>query len=334
MVTNGVAPFSYSLQGKKVWVAGHNGMVGSALLRRLSSEGYDILTVNKSELDLRNQAGVNTWMAAHKPDVVIIAAAKVGGIMANGENPAAFFYDNMMIATNIMHAAYEQNVERLLFLGSSCIYPRDCAQPIKEEYLLTGALEPTNEAYALAKIAGLKMAGYYRTQYGCDFISAMPCNLYGVGDMYDAQNSHVIPAIMMKAHAAKMRGDNILTLWGSGSPLREFMYADDLADVLVNLLQKYRNAEPINVGTEQEITIRDLAKIICEVVGYEGQIEFDTSKPDGTPRKVLDNAKMNALLSKDKICQKNGKYDMKIRLAQCYKDFLGRYDDGDARQYA
>lgn len=336
MATNSVASFSYSLENKKVWVAGHNGMVGSALMRRLSLENCTILTANKSELDLCNQAVVNTWMADHRPDVVVIAAAKVGGIMANAENPAAFFYDNVMIATNIMHAAHAQSVERLLFLGSSCIYPRDCEQPMKEDALLTGALESTNEAYALAKITGLKMAQYYRTQYGSDFISAMPCNLYGIGDMYDAQNSHVIPAIIMKAHVAKMQGEDVLTLWGSGNPLREFMYVDELADILVMLLQKYSSAEPINVGTGDELTIKNLAKTICEVVGYHGKIEFDVTKPDGTPRKVLDNTKIITLSSKNQMCQKSGNNNdadkMKIYLAQCYQDFLGRDRDGNARR--
>ncbi len=285
----------YSLKGKKVWVAGHNGMVGSALVRRLSQENCDVLGVEHKELDLRDQAKVKEWMQENKPDVVVIAAARVGGIMANANNPALFFYDNMMIGANIIHSAYECGVEKLLFLGSSCVYPKECTQPIEEDALLTGALEPTNEAYALAKICSLKMASYYRQQYGCDFISAMPCNLFGPDDSYDLENSHVIPGLIMKAHKAKINGAGHLTLWGSGKPLREFLYVDDLADGLVFLLQHYSDAQHINIGTGEEITIKELAEIICLCVGFDGELQFDATKPDGTLRKRLDVSKMQKM---------------------------------------
>ena len=286
----------FSLVGKRIWVAGHCGMIGEALLRRLEQEDCELLTVTHSKLDLRNQAAVNSWITKNRPDVIVIAAAKVGGIMANSENPAVFFYDNIMIATNIIHSAYEAGVSKLLFLGSSCIYPRECTQPIKEDDLLSGILEPTNEAYALAKIGGLKMASYYRSQYGCDFISAMPCNIYGARDNYDEQNSHVIPALIMKAHKAKVRGDASLMVWGSGEPLREFLYVDDLVEALVLLLQKYSHSMHVNVGSGYEIEIKNLINIVCDVVDYNGEIIFDVSKPDGVPRKLLDSS----LLSKSK----------------------------------
>jgi len=280
----------YSLKGKKVWVAGHTGLVGSALVRRLSDSDCDceVLQISHKDLDLRNQSGVKAWMNDHKPDAVIVAAAHVGGIMANRDNPASFFYDNIMIATNIIHSAYEAGVEKLLFLGSSCIYPKVCAQPITEDALLGGALEPTNEAYALAKIGALKMTAYYRRQYGCDFISAMPCNLFGVGDTYDARNSHVIPALIMKAHHAMKQRDERLTLWGTGKPLREFLYVDDLADALVYLLRHYSGEAHINVGTGTDISVKDMARVVCDRIGYKGKIEFDTTKPDGTMVKRLD----------------------------------------------
>ncbi len=310
----------YDLTGKTIWVAGHTGMVGASLLRRLAHEACTILTATSAELDLRNQAAVRDWVYAHKPDVVIIAAAKVGGIVANAENPASFFYDNILISTNIIHAAYEAGAERLLYLGSSCIYPRDCVQPITEDSLLSGALEPTNEAYALAKIGGVKMVEYYRRQYGCDFISAMPCNLYGVGDTYDENRSHVIPAMIMKAHKAKYEGADTLTLWGTGNPLREFLYVDDLSNALVLLLQKYDDDCHINIGSGEEITIKNLAHDICEVVGYKGKIVFDASKPDGTPRKVLDSTRLKSLGWEYKLCPKEG-------AKKAYTDYLGRYDD-------
>lgn len=274
-----------SLKGKRVWVAGHRGMVGSAVCRRLAGEGCEIL---RDDLDLRRQADVEVWMVEARPDVVILAAAKVGGIGANSEAPANFLYDNLMIEANVIHAAAEAGVEKLLFLGSSCIYPKDAQQPIAEEALLTGALEPTNEAYAVAKIAGVKLCAAYRAQKGCDFIAAMPCNLYGPGDRFDEQGSHVIPAVMMKMHAAKEAGADSVSLWGTGAPLREFLYVDDLADALVFLLQRYSDVRPVNVGSGAEISIADLASKIADVVGYEGRIVFDPAYPDGTPRKIMD----------------------------------------------
>ena len=306
-----------SLTGKRIWVAGHRGMVGAALLERLEREDCKLLTVNRDILDLRNQQDVSDWMTQNKPDMVIIAAAKVGGIGANSENPAQFYYDNTMIATNIIHSAYETGVSRLLSLGSSCIYPRDCPQPITESSLLSGPLEPTNEAYALAKIGALKMAQYYRMQYGCDFISAMPCNIYGVGDTYNEQNSHVIPALIMKAHEAKINGDDTLTVWGSGTPLREFLYVDDLADALTYLLQNYNGSEYINVGSSTEITIKDLTDIICEAVGFTGKIIFDTAKPDGTLRKTMDNSQLSKTGWRPKTSLEQG-------IAKAYEDFLAR----------
>lgn len=319
----------YDLSGKRVWVAGDSGMVGASLCRRLQSEQCQILTVSHDDLDLRDQAAVRGWVLQHKPDVVVIAAARVGGIMANATQPATFFYDNIMIATNIMHSAYEAGVDRLLFLGSSCIYPKECAQPIAEDALLSGGLEPTNEAYALAKIAGLKMAAYYRTQYGCDFISAMPCNLYGVGDRYDAEQSHVIPAMIMKAHDAKVNNLPELVLWGSGAPMREFLYVDELADALVLLLQKYKGESHVNIGSGQEVTIKNLSNIICEAVGYKGKIIFDHTKPDGMFRKILDNSMLLGVGWKSEMCLKDG-------IVKCYEDYKGRYYgcENDSNNYA
>ena len=285
----------YSLEGKKIWVAGHNGMVGSALVRRLPSEDCEILSVSHETLDLRDQAAVKGWMAENKPDCVVLAAARVGGIMANSNAPADFFYDNMMIEANVIHSAYECGVEKLLFLGSSCIYPKDCAQPIKEEALLSGELESTNEAYALAKIGGLKMAAYYRMQHNCDFISAMPCNLFGVGDTYDELNSHVIPALIMKAHKAKEEGADHVAVWGSGSPRREFLYVDDLADALVFLLKNYSCPQHINIGTGYDITVKDLARIIVARIGFNGEIRFDNTKPEGTKIKRLDVSRIQKM---------------------------------------
>lgn len=307
-----------SLVGKRIWVAGHNGLVGSALLRRLERESCEVLTVAREDLDLCRQADVEDWIAAQKPDIIVIAAAKVGGIGANSAYPAQFYYENTMIASNIMHGAYLAGVERLLFLGSSCIYPRDCAQPIVEDALLSGALEPTNEAYALAKIGGLKMTQYYRQEYGCDFISAMPCNLYGVGDYYDEYNAHVIPSLIMKAHKAKVKQEGTLNVWGSGTPLREFLYVDDLADALVLLLQKYSDFGHINIGSGHEITIKNLVRDICEVVEYKGKLIFDTSKPDGVPRKILDSHQLFGIGWEPEIWLKDG-------ISKCYDEFLERY---------
>lgn len=304
----------FDLKNKKIWVAGHRGMVGSSVCEKLSKTSCEVIT---SDFDLCVQKDVQTWMKDNKPDAIILAAAFVGGIGANAAKPAEFFFKNMMIEANVIHSAYQEGVEKLLFLGSSCIYPKNCEQPITEDMLLSGALELTNEAYALAKISGLKMTQFYRQQYGCNFISAMPCNLYGVGDRYDVQVSHVIPALIMKAHTAKIKGDSALVVWGSGEPLREFLCVSDLADALVVLLQHYDGMQHVNVGSGCEISIRDLSKKICEVVGFKGEIKFDTSKPDGTMRKVLDNTKIEGLGWRAKTGLKEG-------LEKCYADFLSR----------
>jgi GDP-L-fucose synthase len=286
---------AFDLSGKRVWVSGHRGMVGSALVRRLESENCTMLTTSRGELDLRRQADVEQWMATHKPQVVYVAAAKVGGIHANNSLPADFIYENLIIEANIIHTAYKVGVEKLVFLGSTCIYPKMAEQPIAEESLLTGPLEPTNEWYAIAKIAGIKLCQAYRRQYGCDFIAAQPTNLYGPGDNYDLQNSHVLPALLRKAHEAKLSGAKTLTVWGSGSPLREFMHVDDLADAVVFLSKHHSGEGHINVGSGQEVSIKQLATLICKVVGFEGELVFDSSKPDGTPRKLADVAKLKSM---------------------------------------
>lgn len=287
-------PEIYPLQGKKVWVAGSRGMVGAALVRRLADEGCEVLEAHRDQVDLVRQAEVEAWMAQMRPDVVVIAAARVGGILANDSYPANFLYENLLIEANLIHAAWQTGVEKLLFLGSSCIYPRHAAQPITEDALLTGPLEPTNEWYAVAKIAGIKLAEAYRRQHACDFISAMPTNLYGPGDNFDLDSSHVLPALISKAHEAKLRGDKALTIWGSGTPLREFLHVDDCADALVHLLKTYSGAEHVNVGSGEEISILDLARAVCDAVGFTGEILTDPSKPDGTPRKLMSNAKLQA----------------------------------------
>ncbi|MGC4103700.1 GDP-L-fucose synthase [Ferruginibacter sp.] len=277
----------------KIYVAGHRGMVGSAICRKLQQQGFtNILTRTSDALDLRNQQGVNDFFAAERPDYVFLAAAKVGGILANNTYRAEFLYDNLMIEANIIHAAWKVGVKKLLFLGSSCIYPKMADQPLKEEYLLTGLLEPTNEPYAIAKIAGIKLCEAYRDQYGCNFIAAMPTNLYGQGDNYHLQNSHVIPAMIRKFHDAKVANSPFVEIWGTGTPLREFMYVDDLADACYFLIQHYNGKMFMNVGTGEEVTIANLARTVQSVVGYTGQIKFDTSKPDGTPRKLMDNSKL------------------------------------------
>lgn len=291
----------FRLQGKRVWVAGHRGMVGAAVARRLAREQCEILTVGRKEVDLRRQAEVEAWMNKTKPDAVFLGAATVGGILANDSRPAEFIYDNLAIETNVVHAAWKAGVKKLLFLGSSCIYPRLAPQPMKEEHLLTGALEPTNQWYAIAKIAGLKLCQAYRRQYGADFISAMPTNLYGPGDTFDLRGSHVVPALILKAHAAKQAGAKSIEVWGSGTPRREFLHADDLADALVHLMIHYSDEETINVGTGQDVTIRELAEKVCRAVGFPGGLDFDASKPDGTPRKLLDVSRINALGWKAKI---------------------------------
>ena len=278
---------SYDLKGKKVWVAGHRGMVGSAIVRRLASEHCEILTADRSELDLKDQAAVRAWVDRHKPDAVFVAAAKVGGILANDTYPADFLYDNLIIEANVIEASFRGGVEKLLFLGSSCIYPKLAPQPIVESALLTGELEPTNEWYAIAKIAGIKLCQAYRKQHGADFISAMPTNLYGPGDNFDLNSSHVMPALIRKAHAAKMRGDKEITVWGTGKPLREFLHVDDCADACVHLMKVYSDAEHVNVGSGEDLSILDLTKLVCEMVGFKGDIVHDLSKPDGTPRKLM-----------------------------------------------
>ena len=286
---------SYSFEGKKVWVAGHRGMVGGAVARRLESEGCDLLLAGRDVVDLCDQSAVHSWMSDNRPDCIVVAAAKVGGIHANNVAPVDFLHDNLVIQNNILEAAHQNDVERLLFLGSSCIYPKFADQPIREGSLLTGTLEPTNEWYAIAKIAGIKLCQAYRKQYGRDWISAMPTNLYGPGDNYNLETSHVLPALLRKFHEAKISGANEVVLWGSGSPLREFLHCDDLADALVFLLKNYSEYEHINVGSSSEVTIKGLAETIAEVVGYKAELVFDSSKPDGTPRKLMDSSRLHEL---------------------------------------
>ncbi|MBY6047132.1 GDP-L-fucose synthase family protein [Vannielia litorea] len=283
------------LEGKRIWVAGHRGMVGGAVVRRLAREGCEVIRAGRDVVDLIDQRAVQDWMAEVRPDVIVLAAAKVGGIAANAARPAEFLYENLMIEANVMQAAHLCGVERLLFLGSSCIYPKMAEQPISEESLLTGPLEPTNEAYAIAKIAGVKLVQAYRAQHGRRWISAMPTNLYGPGDSYDLETSHVLPALLRKFHEAKLRGAGEVVIWGTGSPLREFLHCDDLADALVFLLKAYDGDAPVNVGSGVEVSIRELAEVIADVVGYEAELVFDASKPDGTPRKLMDSSKLHAM---------------------------------------
>lgn len=296
----------YDLAGKTVYVAGHRGMVGSAIVRRLASENCTVLTAARAELDLKDQAAVRAWFAANKPDAVFLAAAKVGGILANDSYPADFLYDNLMIEANVIEAAHGQEVEKLLFLGSSCIYPKLAPQPIAEDALLTGPLEPTNEWYALAKIAGIKLAQAYRRQHGRDFISAMPTNLYGPGDNFDLQSSHVLPALIRKAHEAKLAGADNIEIWGSGTPRREFLHVDDLADACVFLMKTYSDEGHVNVGCGDDVTILDLAQLVCEVVGFRGEITRDLSKPDGTPRKLMDSSLLQRVGWKPHIALRSG----------------------------
>jgi GDP-L-fucose synthase len=285
----------FDLTGKRVWVAGHRGMVGEALMRRLSSEPCETLTVDHRSLDLRRQADVEAWMEKARPDAVILAAAKVGGILANDSYPADFLYDNLMIEANVLEGARRFGVQKALFLGSSCIYPREAPQPMSEDALLTGPLEPTNQWYAIAKIAGLKLAEAYRVQQGCDFICAMPTNLYGPGDNFDLATSHVLPALIRKAHEAKSSGQASMTLWGSGAPRREFLHVDDCADALVFLLTRYSAREHVNVGVGEDVSILELARLIARVVGFAGDILLDPSKPDGAPRKLMDVRRLTAM---------------------------------------
>ena len=291
----------------KIYVAGHRGMVGAAIVRALKNEGYlNIITRTSKELDLKNQAAVNDFFAKEQPDHVFVAAAKVGGILANNTYRAEFLYDNLMIEANVIQAAYTAKVKKMLFLGSSCIYPKLAPQPLKEDYLLTGLLEATNEPYAIAKIAGIKLCEAYRDQYGCNFISGMPTNLYGQGDNYHLQNSHVIPALLRKFHEAKKSGAPYTEIWGSGSPLREFMFVDDLADACLFLMKEYNDKLFVNIGTGEEITIKDLALLVKEVTGYAGDIRFDATKPDGTPRKLMDSSRLHAMGWKHKTSLREG----------------------------
>ncbi|MFD2515626.1 GDP-L-fucose synthase family protein [Pontibacter locisalis] len=303
----------------RIYVAGHRGMVGSAIVKKLEESGYtNILTRTSKELDLRNQKAVFNFFEAEKPDYVFLAAAKVGGIHANNTYRADFLYDNLMIEANLIHAAHLFQVSKLMFLGSSCIYPKMAPQPLKEEYLLTGPLEQTNEPYAIAKIAGIKLCEAYRDQYGSNFISVMPTNLYGYNDNYDLNNSHVLPALIRKFHEAKENNAPAVTVWGTGSPMREFLFADDLADACVFLMENYGERELVNIGTGEDISIKDLALLIKDVVGFEGELEFDTSKPDGTPRKLMDVSKLHSLGFKHKTELKEG-------IALAYADFKVKY---------
>jgi GDP-L-fucose synthase len=287
------APFE--LKGKSVYVAGHRGMVGSAIARRLAREDVKLVTVDRGEVDLCNQAAVFDWFAKARPQVIFLAAAKVGGIVANNTLRAEFIYDNIAIAANVIQAAHQNHAEKLMFLGSSCIYPKLASQPLREDSVLTGALEPTNEPYAIAKIAGIKLAEAYRSQYGSDFISVMPTNLYGPGDNYHPELSHVVAALIRRFHEAKLSGAKNVVVWGTGTPRREFLYVDDMADACVHLMKTYSSAELINIGTGEDITIAEFARVVAEVVGYTGEISFDASRPDGTPRKLLDVSRLAKL---------------------------------------
>ena len=311
----------FKLKEKKIWVAGHNGMLGRAVIRLLSEHKCELLTVDRLTLDLTNQAAVKDWITINKPEVVIICAAKVGGILANNTYPAEFIYQNLMIESNIINAAFENEVQKLLFLGSSCIYPKYSTQPINETELLSGSLEQTNEWYALAKIAGVKLCQAYRKQYGVDYISAMPTNLYGPYDNFDLETSHVIPALINKAHTAAKNSDNFLHAWGSGLPKREFMHVDDCASAILFLLQNYSDEGHVNIGTGEEVSIRQLAEIIKYVVGFKGDIIFDKSKPDGPPRKLLDTSKLNSLGWNANISLEDGilqTYDWFIKSSDSY----------------
>lgn len=311
----GEPPILFPLAGMRVFVAGHRGMVGSALVRRLERVGCEILTVSRQEIDLRRQAETERWMSWLRPDAIFVAAATVGGILANDTRPAEFLYDNLMIAANVIEESHRLGVKKLLFLGSSCIYPRMAEQPMREEALLTGQLEPTNEWYAVAKIAGLKLCAAHRRQHGCDFISAMPTNLYGPGDTYDLHASHVIPALLFKTHLAKMTRTAEVEVWGTGKPRREFLHVDDLADALVFLMERYSGEEHVNVGWGQDVSIAELAGLIAEVVGYTGGIRYAADKPDGAPRKLLDVSRLNAMGWRPRIELREG-------LADAYRWFL------------
>src|SRR3954469_12470171 len=290
-----MASTPFELKGKTVFVAGHNGMVGGALVRRLAREDVELLTIRRAEVDLRDQAAVNQWFAAKRPQAVFLAAAKVGGIVANNTLRAEFLYDNLVIATNVIHAAHVNRCEKLMFLGSSCIYPKMAPQPLREDSILTGPLEITNEPYAIAKIAGIKMAEAYRSQYGSDFVSVMPTNLYGSGDNYHPEYSHVVAALIRRFHEAKVSGAGNVVVWGTGTPRREFLYVDDMADACIHLMKTYSSDELVNIGTGEDITIAEFARVVAATVGYAGEISFDTSRPDGTPRKLLDVSRLAKL---------------------------------------
>jgi GDP-L-fucose synthase len=310
----------YDLTEKKVWVAGHRGMVGGAVVRRLRTEPCTVVVADRQTTDLMRQDDVEAFLAAEKPDAIVLAAARVGGILANDTRPVDFLHDNLMIEANVIAGAHRHNVGRLLFLGSSCIYPKLADQPISEDALLTGPLEPTNEWYAIAKIAGIKLAQAYRKQYGRDYISAMPTNLYGPGDNFDLASSHVLPALIRKAHEAKLRGDLSIVVWGTGKPRREFLHVDDCADALVHVLKSYSEAEHINVGSGEDLPISALAQTVCDVVGFTGEIAYDTGKPDGTPRKLMDGSKLKSLGWTPRVALKDG-------IAATYEWFLKHKTD-------
>jgi GDP-L-fucose synthase len=311
----------FELQGKTVFVAGHGGMVGGALLRRLASEDVKLLTAGRSEVDLRDQAAVNKWFAAQRPQLVFLAAAKVGGIVANNTLRGEFIYENLIIATNIIHAAHINGSEKLMFLGSSCIYPKLATQPLREDAMLTGPLEPTNEPYAIAKIAGIKMVEAYRSQYGADFVNVMPTNLYGPGDNYHPEYSHVVAALIRRFHEAKIAGVSNVVVWGTGTPRREFLYVDDMADACIHLMKTYSDEELVNIGTGEDITIAEFARVVAATVGYSGGISFDTSRPDGTPRKLLDVSRLAKLGWRARTSLQDG-----IKLA--YQAFLSERKQG------
>lgn len=318
-----MAPQLFELAGKRIYVAGHKGMVGSAIVRRLANESCEILTSERS-VDLRDQQAVRGWFEQHRPDVVVIAAAKVGGILANDSYPGQFLYDNLMIEANIIDASRQFDAAKVLFLGSSCIYPKFAPQPIPEDALLTGPLEPTNEWYAIAKIAGIKLCEAYRREYGSDFISAMPTNLYGPGDNYDLASSHVLPALIRKAHEARQAGAPSIEIWGTGTPRREFLHVDDLADGCVFLLKHYSDSEHVNIGSGTDIPIAEVAELVCQAVGFEGSLVFNTSRPDGTPRKLMSGAKIRAMGWSPRIELVDG-------LASAYQDFLQSLSDAPRR---
>jgi GDP-L-fucose synthase len=311
----------FQLEGKRIWVAGHRGLVGSALVRRLRSEQCKLLTVGRESLDLRRQDAVEAWVAANRPDAIFLAAATVGGILANASRPAEFLYNNLAIGANVIHAAAQAKVSKLIYLGAACVYPRLAPQPISEDSLLEGAPEPTNEWYTVAKIAGIKLCQALRKQYGCDFISVVPANLYGPGDNFDQAAGHVIPGLLMRTEEAKRQHTSELSIWGTGKPWREFLHVDDCADALVFLMKNYSDSRLINVGTGQEVTIGELARKICEVIGYTGRLVFDTTKPDGMPRKLLDSSRILQLGWRPSIPLEQG-------LSQTYRWFLDQRELG------